>query len=624
MPSYIHIIMLACHHGRCRTITNATVVLLDLELGMAELLKETMYDDSSSSSSVGQSGRKSPSYDPNHKDKGRDRRDDSLQGDQILANWAAPEVIERSSCTQASDIYSFGLVLWEILVGRVPYSDIKWQDKIREYVVAGGRPCVPVCVAQGRFEQYVDLMRRAWSHDPAERPTAVELLSELETMWTSTAHISTSPPLLPSTFSDDSTGDDSLSLHQQPPPSSFLSQSAANHHAAGMSSDDLSVRFWRQLAAADDNNSNNNSNTLSELDSAGEPWLILSPQPPHVIVWASTAWCSCFGHEVASIRGKHLDELHIFDTHIYMNDPEVRRSTKDAGNRGGALHDSGGERWNLQSCLLRLCGSSSSSRPGESDAASEQQQQHENAVNTALFLKSISSKRISKSRGCHAVLRLMDSECRVWMAAKEKRMDPSLAHLQRSISNVYSLHAFPIYDRPMNTPGSSRACSADAPAEMSSATRLLLTKTTDAAVRMPSADPSSFSSGAAANSFSRRVYATESSQSSSATHSCCTVALVRIGFSRLQKATQLVKPVRNPNHSSRHATSPVGSSQSVHSLRDAMDIISILGSIIETTDSSRESLSFRRQTDRQKKNNNNNSGAEVEIIRDISPDCWNS
>ena len=560
---------------------------------MAELLKETLYDsDSSRGQQTTKDGRKSLSYDPKHRD--------SLQGDQILANWAAPEVIEQSLCTQASDIYSFGLVLWEILVGSVPYSDIKWQDKIREYVVGGGRPCVPVCVAQGHFERYVDLMQRAWSHDPSERPTAVELLSELEMMWTSTANISTG-------LNYASREEDSAALtlpltltHQTP-----SSQSAADPVTTP---DEVSVRFWRQLAA-------DNPNILSEFDSAGEPWLILSPQPPHFIVWASAAWCSCFGHEVASIRGKHLNELRIFDTHVYMNDPEVRRSTKDTVNRE-AVHDPtfrsvAGERWNLQSCLLRLCGfCNSSARPDESDAS----EQHENAVNTALFLKSVSSKRLSKSRGSHSVLRLVDSECRLWMAAaNEKSANPSTDNQQRttSISSTYSLHAFPIYDacRPMlPTPGSSRACSSDA---SDSTTRLLFTKSTDA--RMPSSDPSF--SGAAANSFSRRVYATESSLSSATHTGSCSVALVRIVFSRLQKATQLVKPLRNPNHSYRNVTSPVGSAQSVHSLRDAMDIINILGSI-ETTD--RESLSFRRQ-----KTNKKNTRAEVEIIRDISPD-WNS
>ena len=49
----------------------------------------------------------------------------------FLANWSAPEVIEGKKHSQASDVYSFALVLWEILTATVPFSHIKKQDDIR-------------------------------------------------------------------------------------------------------------------------------------------------------------------------------------------------------------------------------------------------------------------------------------------------------------------------------------------------------------------------------------------------------------------------------------------------------------------------------------------------------------
>lgn len=50
--------------------------------------------------------------------------------DELLPNWTAPEVImgrrRRENCyTQAADVYSFALVLWEIYSRKVPFADYK-------------------------------------------------------------------------------------------------------------------------------------------------------------------------------------------------------------------------------------------------------------------------------------------------------------------------------------------------------------------------------------------------------------------------------------------------------------------------------------------------------------------
>lgn len=59
----------------------------------------------------------------------------TIKGDEILANWAAPEVILGDKYTQAADIYSFALVLWEILSGKQPFMHIKKQADIRTQVI---------------------------------------------------------------------------------------------------------------------------------------------------------------------------------------------------------------------------------------------------------------------------------------------------------------------------------------------------------------------------------------------------------------------------------------------------------------------------------------------------------
>ena len=38
--------------------------------------------------------------------------------------WMAPEVIEHNPYGEKADVFSFGIVLWELLTGKVPYQEM--------------------------------------------------------------------------------------------------------------------------------------------------------------------------------------------------------------------------------------------------------------------------------------------------------------------------------------------------------------------------------------------------------------------------------------------------------------------------------------------------------------------
>lgn len=52
-----------------------------------------------------------------------------LQGGKIPIRWTAPEAIQYRKFTSASDVWSYGIVMWEVMsYGERPYWDMTNQD----------------------------------------------------------------------------------------------------------------------------------------------------------------------------------------------------------------------------------------------------------------------------------------------------------------------------------------------------------------------------------------------------------------------------------------------------------------------------------------------------------------
>mgnify|MGYP002629758853 CR=1 FL=1 len=102
--------------------------------------------------------------------------------------WLAPEICEGSDThSTASDVYSFGIVMWEVLTGKIPWRDSKpWE--IVQLIKDGGRPSTPNfwdCTdARGdeliAFDEYVQLMCACWDGNSYSRPTFQDVVRELK------------------------------------------------------------------------------------------------------------------------------------------------------------------------------------------------------------------------------------------------------------------------------------------------------------------------------------------------------------------------------------------------------------------------------------------------------------
>ncbi|KAG1700120.1 hypothetical protein DVH05_011932 [Phytophthora capsici] len=90
--------------------------------------------------------------------------------------WMAPEVLTSQKYSISADIYSFGVIVWEICEGSAPFKDLTPAQ-------------IPLAVVQERRRPIIspktplplrDLIQRCWQHEPTHRPTAAEVVGILQ------------------------------------------------------------------------------------------------------------------------------------------------------------------------------------------------------------------------------------------------------------------------------------------------------------------------------------------------------------------------------------------------------------------------------------------------------------
>jgi serine/threonine-protein kinase len=92
-------------------------------------------------------------------------------------HYFAPETMEGSEITSASDVYSLGIMAYETLSGKIPYRSTSFAGLARE-VLTGDRIPLKTLVPNitPEVEEFVDI---CLALDAAKRPTAAELESRL-------------------------------------------------------------------------------------------------------------------------------------------------------------------------------------------------------------------------------------------------------------------------------------------------------------------------------------------------------------------------------------------------------------------------------------------------------------
>ena len=103
--------------------------------------------------------------------------------------WLAPEILQGKPFTTASDVYPFGIVLWELMTWMVPYTSqgeaVHHAAVVYLTVFKNERPKIPPnaelmggpCPV---YPEYCQLMEQCWHADPKKRPTFAEIVCVIE------------------------------------------------------------------------------------------------------------------------------------------------------------------------------------------------------------------------------------------------------------------------------------------------------------------------------------------------------------------------------------------------------------------------------------------------------------
>jgi serine/threonine protein kinase len=93
--------------------------------------------------------------------------------------YMAPEIFQGQKYTKASDIYSFGMIMWEFMTARRPFWDRNHDIELIIDISDGLRPPIVTNAPEG----YIELMNECWHSDPDKRPQATDLYERVDKIY---------------------------------------------------------------------------------------------------------------------------------------------------------------------------------------------------------------------------------------------------------------------------------------------------------------------------------------------------------------------------------------------------------------------------------------------------------
>eukprot|EP01119_Soliformovum_irregulare_P009756 TRINITY_DN2345_c0_g2_i2.p1 TRINITY_DN2345_c0_g2~~TRINITY_DN2345_c0_g2_i2.p1 ORF type:complete len:439 (+),score=130.26 TRINITY_DN2345_c0_g2_i2:994-2310(+) len=91
----------------------------------------------------------------------------------MAIRWCSPELLSQHRFTKSSDVWAFGVVMWEMSEQRRPYYQIASNQKVAQFISDHGRLSRPSTIPID--DGFWNLIQRCWEEDPDLRPRFEEL-----------------------------------------------------------------------------------------------------------------------------------------------------------------------------------------------------------------------------------------------------------------------------------------------------------------------------------------------------------------------------------------------------------------------------------------------------------------
>ena len=89
--------------------------------------------------------------------------------------YMAPELLQSNTFTEKTDVYAYGMIVFEVLAGDTPWSGLNQMQIMMQVCIQKDRPKLD----GGAPADLVALMQRCWDHEPDARPTFAAIKAEL-------------------------------------------------------------------------------------------------------------------------------------------------------------------------------------------------------------------------------------------------------------------------------------------------------------------------------------------------------------------------------------------------------------------------------------------------------------